>query len=106
MLPVPCIGHTARNVRSLAILGRIISLKDLASILNPFSRVEGGVAPRTLVLEVHVLDVTLLDLLAECLPGLARLDLTYSWVHRSGCTTEVCFFFFSTNLWYLLSLLT
>ena len=104
MLPVPCIGHTARNVRSLAILGRIISLKDLASILNPFSRVEGGVAPRTLVLEVHVLDITLLDLLAECLPGLARLDLTYSWVHKSGCTTEVCFFFFlfscffSTNL--------
>ena len=104
MLPVPCIGHTARNVRSLAILGRIISLKDLASILNPFSRVEGGVAPRTLVLEVHVLDVILLDLLAECLPGLARLDLTYSWVHKSGCTTEVCFFFFlfscffSTNL--------
>ena len=93
MLPVPCLGYTARNVRSLAILGRIISLKDLVLILKPFSRAE-GTAPRTLVLEVHVLDVNLLDLLAEYLPGLARLDLTYSWVHRSGCTTEVCFFSF------------
>jgi hypothetical protein len=91
MLPVPCIGHAARNVRSLAILGRIISLKDLALILNPFSRAECGISPRTLVLEVHVLDVNLLDLLADYLPGLARLDLTYSWVHSPGCTSEVCF---------------
>ena len=97
MLPVPCIGYAARNVRSLAILGRIISLKDLALILNPFSRAGCGIAPRTLVLEVHVLDVNLLDLLADYLPGLARLDLTYSWVHSSGCATAVCFIISCTN---------
>ena len=91
MLPVPYIGHAARNVHSLAISGRIISLKDLALILNPFSRAESGIAPRTLVLEVHVLDVNLLDLLADHLPDLVRLDLTYSWVHSPGCTSEVCF---------------
>ncbi|KAF8811353.1 hypothetical protein BYT27DRAFT_7231772 [Phlegmacium glaucopus] len=91
MLPVPCIGYAARNVRSLGILGRIISLADLALILNPFSRTECGIAPRTLVLEVHVLDVNLLDLLADYLPELERLDLTYSWVHSSGCTTETQF---------------
>ena len=91
MLPVPCIGHAARNVRSLTILGRIISLADLALIVTPFSRAGCGIAPRTLVLEVHVLDVKLLDLLADYLPGLARLDLTYSWVHSPGCTTEACF---------------
>ena len=92
MLPaLPCIGYAARNVRSLAILGHIISLKELALILNPFSRAECGISLRTLVLEVHVLDVNLLDLLADHLPGLARLDLTYSWVHSPGCRTEVCF---------------
>ena len=94
MLPVPRIGQAARNVRSLEILGRIISLDDLALILNPFSRAECGIAPHTLVLEVHVLNVDLLDLLADYLPGLARLDLTYSWVHSSGCTTEVGLLFF------------
>ena len=98
MLPVPCIGYAARNVHSLTILGRIISLKDLASILNPFSRAGCGIAPRTLVLEVHVLDVNLLDLLADYLPGLARLDLTYSWVHSSGCATAVCLFHFMCQL--------
>jgi len=91
MLPVPRIGHAARNVRSLEILGRIISLHDLGLILNPFSRAGCGIAPRTLVLEVHVLDVDLLDLLADYLPGLARLDLTYGWVHSSGCITETYF---------------
>jgi hypothetical protein len=101
MLPVPRIGYAAKNVRSLAILGRISSLKDLALILNPFSRAECGIAPRTLVLEVHVLDVNLLDLLADYLPGLARLDLTYSWVHSSGCTTEVNMFPTSNQLWFI-----
>ena len=94
MLPVPRIGYAARNVRSLTILGRIISLDDLALILKPFSHVESGISPRTLVLEVHVLNVNLLDLLADYLPGLAQLDLTYSWVHSSNCTTEVGFLLF------------
>ena len=104
MLPVPCIGYAARNVRSLAILGRIISLTDLASILNPFSRTECGTAPRTLVLEVHVLDVNLLDLLADYLPGLARLDLTYSWVHSPGCTSEVCFILLPIMVYFLMTI--
>ena len=96
LLPVPRIGDAARNVRSLTILGRIISLDDLALILTPFSHAGCGIAPRILVLEVHVLNMNLLDLLADYLPGLIRLDLTYSWVHSPGCTAEVYFlpFFF------------
>ena len=34
--------------------------------------------PRALVVLPHVLDMSLLELLADYLSGLARLDLTYS----------------------------
>ncbi|KAF8151521.1 hypothetical protein B0H34DRAFT_727984 [Crassisporium funariophilum] len=91
MIPVPRVGRAARNVRSLSILGCLISLDDLRLILDPFSHASGGSTPGTLVLEVHVLDVNLLDLLADLLPGLQRLDLTYRWINSFACTNETPF---------------
>ncbi|KAF8962914.1 hypothetical protein BDZ97DRAFT_2059402 [Flammula alnicola] len=84
MLPVPRVGSAARDVRSLVVLGCIISLDDLHVLLRPFS--QAAATPRSFTLEVHVLDVTLLDLLANCLPGLETLDLTYRWIGTSGST--------------------
>ncbi|PPQ90333.1 hypothetical protein CVT25_007735 [Psilocybe cyanescens] len=91
MLTVPRIGYAAKNVKSLTIAGCLISLEDLRLLLGPFSLAGGGASPRTLVLEVHVLDVTLLDLLADLLPGLEMLDLTYRWISRFECTNAAEF---------------
>jgi hypothetical protein len=88
MPAVPRIGAAAKDVESLGILGCIIALEDLRVLLHPFS--QGTHAPRRLVLEVHVLNVTLLDILAAALPGLHTLDLTYRWVGSSGATNVVC----------------
>ncbi|KAJ3506270.1 hypothetical protein NLJ89_g6963 [Agrocybe chaxingu] len=85
MPPVPRIGGAAKSVRSLGIVGCLISLQDLKAVLDPFKMAN----PRTLVIEVHVLDINLLDLLASSLPDLERIDLTYRWVGSSGCTDEV-----------------
>lgn len=88
MPSVPHIGAAAKDVESLGILGCIIALEDLRVLLHPFS--QGTNAPRRLVLEVHVLNVTLLDILATSLSGLHTLDLTYRWVGSSGVTNVVC----------------
>jgi len=89
MPPVPHIGKASKCVKTLGITGCVISLDDLRLILEPFSHTAGGNSPYALILEVHILNVALLDLLAELLPDLKTLELTYRWVSSSGCTSEV-----------------
>ncbi|KDR71659.1 hypothetical protein GALMADRAFT_281866 [Galerina marginata CBS 339.88] len=91
MPTIPRVCSAAKDVWSLSIVGCIISLEDLRTLLHPFSALAGGSAPRTLVLEVHVLDVQLLDLLADLLPGLEMLNLTYRWVSRFECVSATEF---------------
>ncbi|KAF9484613.1 hypothetical protein BDN70DRAFT_890892 [Pholiota conissans] len=89
MDPVPLVAAAAaRNLERLGVWGCIISLEDLRLLLEPFAQTPG---PRCLVLEVHVLDVALLDLLAAYLPGLHTLHLTYRWVGSSGMTNVIKF---------------
>ncbi|KAH9475067.1 hypothetical protein JR316_0012172 [Psilocybe cubensis] len=85
MLAVPRVAGAAKNVKCLIITGCIIALEDLRLLLEPFSPAVGGTSPRTLVLEVRVLDVALLDLLADLLPGLEMLHLTYRWLNCFDC---------------------
>lgn len=89
MPPVPRIGSAAKYTKSLRILGCMISLEDTRTLLYPFSQAACGTNPRRLTVEVHVLTVELLDLLAEYLPKLEMLDLTYRWVGISGHTNVV-----------------
>jgi len=84
MLPIPRVASAAKFVNKLTIVGCFISLDDLSGLLHPFPK-----DPRALVLEVHVLSVALLDLLADLLPNLEMLDLTYRWVGRLEETNSV-----------------
>ncbi|KAF9559392.1 hypothetical protein CPC08DRAFT_525929 [Agrocybe pediades] len=95
MLPIPRVAFAAKDVSRLSVVGCFGSLDDLREVLQPFqiSDHSRGSPPRTLVLEVHVLNVELLDLLAEHLPGMETLDLTYRWVDQSGGISGVCSFF-------------
>ena len=90
MLATQPFGDIVGSLAILTIIGCVIALDDLALLLGPFSNLKSGLAPRKLVLEVHVLSVKLFDLLADILPCLERLDLTYRglvirrWVLRAS----------------------
>ena len=91
MLATQRFGDIASSLATLTITGYVISLDDLALLLGPFSNSNSGSAPRKLVLEVHVLSAKLLDLLADKLPCLERLDLTYRWIgdSKTSSTSEL-----------------
>ena len=91
MLATQRFGDIVSSLATLTIIGCVISLDDLALLLGPFSNSKSGSAPRKLVLEVHVLSAKLLDLLADKLPCLERLDLTYRWIgdSKTGSTSEL-----------------
>ena len=84
-------GGIVSSLATLTIIGCVITLDDLALLLGPFSNLKSGLAPRKLVLEVHMLRAKLLDLLADKLSCLERLDLTYRWIgdSKTGSTSEL-----------------
>ncbi|KIK04476.1 hypothetical protein K443DRAFT_675931 [Laccaria amethystina LaAM-08-1] len=91
MLATQRFGDIVSSLATLTIIGCVIALDDLALLLGPFSNSKGGSAPRKLVLEVHVLSANVLDFLADKLPCLERLDLTYRWIgdSKTGSTSEL-----------------
>ena len=91
IFPTQQFGDVVSSLATLTIISCVISLDDLALLLGPFSNSKGGSAPRKLVLEVHVLSAKLLDLLADKLPCLERLDLTYRSIgdSKTGSTSEL-----------------
>ena len=91
MLATQRFGDIVGSLAILTIIGCVIALDDLALLLGPFSNSKGGSVPRNLVLEVHVLSAKRLDLLADKLPCLERLDLTYRWIgdSKTGSTSEL-----------------